>query len=239
MGTRLGGWLVAAAAAVVILGASIAPFLTPAVVRFEQDRAGVGALTGYSMNELDAITGALLADLVLWRGDFNVDAELLVDGRRGGYVLGAAEQAHMRDVRGAFTGFWLLVAAGLLVLALAFRRARAGTEARAAVWRSVAGGARALAIGIAIVGAFAVLAFEAAFEVFHRLFFSSGTYTFDPATDRLVQLFPMQFWSEISIAVGAVVFALSVITAWAAGRRARRVAATEPMRSFTTSQVPT
>ncbi|HUG29005.1 MAG TPA: DUF1461 domain-containing protein [Candidatus Limnocylindria bacterium] len=238
MGTRFGGWLVAAAAAVVILGASIAPFLTPAAVRFEQDRAGVGALTGYSRTELDAITGALLGDLVLWRGDFNVDAELLVDGRRGGYVLTAAEQAHMRDVRGVFTGFWLLVAAGVIGLALAFRRAR-GTEARAAVWRSVASGARALAIGIAVVGAFAVLAFEAAFEVFHRLFFSSGTYTFNPATDRLVQLFPMQFWSEISIAVGVVVLGVSILTAWLAGRRSRRVGAPESMRGLTTSQVPT
>ena len=243
MGTRIGGWLVAAAAAVVILGVSIAPFLTPAVVRFEQDRAGVGTLTGYSRMELDAITGALLGDLVLWRGNFEVGCSDLGRGcsiaeMADGSVLSNAEQAHMRDVRGVFTGLWLLVATGVVVLALAFRRSR-GTEARAAAWRSVAGGARALAIGIAVVAAFAVLAFDAAFEVFHRLFFSSGTYTFDPATDRLVQLFPMQFWSEISIAVGAVALALSILTAWAAGRRARRVSAAPPLRAFTTSQVPT
>ena len=235
MGTRFGGWLVAAAAAVVILGASIAPFLTPAVVRIEQDRVGVGEITGFAPSTLDTVTTALLGDLVLWRGNFTTGTG---DDFHIGPVLSPAEQSHMRDVRGVFTGFWLLVAAGIVVLALAFRRAR-GTEARAAAWRSVASGARALAIGIAVLGAFAVLAFEAAFEVFHRLFFSSGTYTFDPATDRLVQLFPMQFWSDIAVAVGAVVIALSVLTAWAAGRRARRVATTEPMRTFTTSQVPT
>ena len=235
MGTRVGGLLVAAAAAVVILGVSIAPFLTPAVVRFEQDRVGVAEITGYSPRSLDAVTGALLADLVLWRGDFTTEVG---DDFHIGPVLSDAEQAHMRDVRGVFTGFWLLVVAGAVGLAVAFRRAR-GTEARAAAWRSVASGARALAIGIAVVGAFAVLAFEAAFEVFHRLFFSSGTYTFDPATDRLVQLFPMQFWSEISIAVGVVVLVASILTAWLAGRRARRFEAPESMRVLTTSPVPT
>lgn len=235
MGNRLGGWLVAAAAAVVLLGVSIAPFLTPAVVRFEQDRVGVGDITGYSPRTLDTVTGALLADLVLWTGDFTTGTG---DDVHIGQVLSQPEQAHMRDVRSVFTGFWLLVAAATLGLALAFRRAR-GTEARAAVWRAVATGARALAVAIALVGAFAILAFEAAFEVFHRLFFSSGSYTFDPARDRLVQLFPMQLWSEITIAVGVVVLLLSILTAWVAGRRARRVAPAEPARALTSSQVPT
>lgn len=242
MGIRLGGWLVAAAAAVVILGASIAPFLTPAVVGFEQDRVGVGHLSGYGPAELDVVTGILLADLVLWRGDFDAPRCLSFRGcpisEMGTPLLGDAEQAHMRDVRGLFTGFWLLVGVAATGLALAFRRAR-GTDATAAVWRAVAGGARALAIGIAVVGATALLAFDAAFDVFHRLFFSSGSYTFDPATDRLVQLFPMQFWSEIAMAVGAVVLTVSILTTWTAGRRARRAAAEAPMPALTTSQVPT
>jgi hypothetical protein len=109
-------------------------------------------------------------------------------------------------------------------LALAARRAR-GTEARFALWRAVAGGARGLAIGIAVAGAFAILAFEAAFELFHRLFFSSGSYTFDPRTDRLVQLFPQQFWSETAIAVGAVALALALLAFWRARIRTARPSA--------------
>lgn len=231
MGTRFGGWLVAAAAAVALLGASIAPFLTPAVVRFEQDRTGVAESTGYTRAELDTATSAILADLVLWRGEFTV----ALDGEP---VLNTREREHMLDVRGVFIGLWILVAAGAVVLAVTFRRGR-GTETRAAAWRAVAGGARALAIVIAVVGAFAVFAFDAAFEVFHRLFFSSGSYTFDPATDRLVQLFPQQFWSDVSIAVGVVVLGASILTAWLAGRRARRVSAPESMRVLTTWQAPT
>lgn len=205
----------AGATAFVILGGSIAPFLATPLVRFEQDRAEVGDLTGLASQQLDAVTGSLLGDLVLWRGDFGVSID-------GFAVLSDAERSHMRDVRNVFTGFWIVVFAGIAVLAAGFRRARgAGVEARAAAWRSVASGARALAVVIAVAGAFAVVAFDAAFEVFHRLFFSAGSYTFDPARDRLVQLFPERFWSEIAIAVGVVVIVVSVATAFLAARRAR------------------
>jgi integral membrane protein (TIGR01906 family) len=206
----------AAATAVVLLGVSVVPFLTPAVVRFEQDRTNVGAFTGFSASQLDAVTGSILGDLVLWRGDFEAGVDV---ASLGAPVLHDSERAHMRDVRSVFTGFWILVLAGVAVLAAGFVRARS-TEARVAAWRSVSGGARGLAIGIAVAGVFAIFAFDAAFEVFHRLFFSEGTYTFNPATDRLVQLFPEQFWSEISIAVAAVVLVLSILTWWQARRRA-------------------
>jgi integral membrane protein (TIGR01906 family) len=219
MASRLARWLVATAAAIVILGASIAPFLAPPVVRFEQDRVGVGTpafpLTGYGQAALDGLIGALLGDLVLWRDDFSYD----VPGDRfGGPVLDDAERAHMRDVRNVFTGFWIVVLAGVVVVAIAFRRAR-GTEARAAAWQAVANGARALAIVITVLGVVAIAAFDAAFEIFHRLFFSAGTYTFDPATSTLVQLFPDQFWSEIAIAVAVVTLAEGLLTSWIAGRR--------------------
>ena len=207
-----GTWLVGAATAIVILGASIAPFLAPPVVRFEQDRTNVEAWTGYDAGELDAVTGSILGDLVLWRGDFDVAVG-------GTPVLGAAERGHMRDVRSVFGGFWLAVLAGAVVLVIAARRTRRDVVARAAAWRAAGSGARALGVLIAIAGVFALVAFDAAFELFHRLFFS-GNYTFDPATDKLVQLFPEAFWSEIAIAVGAVVIVVAVAVAWRASRQA-------------------
>jgi integral membrane protein (TIGR01906 family) len=223
VGTRLGGWLIAAAAALVILGASVAPFLTPPVVRFEQDRTGAAALTGYSPVQLDIVTGALLGDLVFGLGDFDVE-EFESDGSIYPRILDDSERAHMRDVRTVFTGFWLLVLGSIAVLAVAFRRGK-DHRMRSAAWRAVSNGARALAIVIAILGAFALVAFDTAFELFHRLFFSAGSYTFDPATSRLVQLFPDQFWSEITIAVGVVAITVALLTAWFAGRRAARGAA--------------
>jgi integral membrane protein (TIGR01906 family) len=210
----------AGATAFVILGGSIAPFLAPPVVHFEQSRTAVYSQTGKTWAEIDAITQSLLADLVFWTGDFDVDEPKGM--RFSGPALNDAERSHMRDVRNVFTGFWVVVLASVVVLAAAFRRARV-TNASAAAWRAVRNGARGLAIGIAIAGTFALVAFDAAFEVFHRLFFSAGTYTFDPARDRLVQLFPERFWSEISIAVGGVALVAAVLVAWFAGRRAKRL----------------
>ena len=202
--------MIAAATALVLLGGSIVPFLNPMFVRFEQDRTGVRELTGYSAGELDQVTGALLADLVLWRGSFEVTLD-------GVPVLRQPEIDHMIDVRSVFAGLFALVVAGVAVLVIAFRR-EAGGQRRAATWRAVAGGARGLAIGIAIVGIFTVLAFDAAFEVFHRLFFSAGSYTFDPRTDKLVQLFPEPFWSETAVLVGVVAIVASIVV-WSVARR--------------------
>ena len=37
------------------------------------------------------------------------------------------------------------------------------------------------------------------------LLFPGGSYTFDPRTERLVQLFPFRFWFETSLALGALI----------------------------------
>jgi integral membrane protein (TIGR01906 family) len=227
-GGRLGSFVIAPATALVILGGSILPFLTPVYIRVEQERAGVERLTGWDSGLVYEVTGSIVGDLLFARGDFDVavgDTPVLNDRERG----------HMRDVRGVFLGFFALVAVSAVVLLVVFRRA-SGPVARAASWRAVGSGARGLAIALAVAGAFALFAFDAAFEVFHELFFSAGSYTFDPRTDRLVQLFPEQFWSDTAIAVGAVAIAVAVLTAWQAGRRA---GAAKPAAAFTTSTART
>ena len=211
-GGRLGAWLIATATALVLLGGSILPFLTPAYVRLEQERSGVH-VEGYTAADMDRVASSLLGDLFLFQGDFAVTTA------SGAPVLNDRERGHMRDVRGVFAGFELLVLASVVVLGVGFRRAR-DAEARAATWRAVGRGARGLVVGLVVVGAFAALAFDAAFEVFHRLFFGAGTYTFDPRTDHLVQLFPEQFWSDTTLAIGIVALGAAILTAWEARRRA-------------------
>ena len=61
---------------------------------------------------------------------------------------------------------------------------------------------------------------------------------YDPATDRLVQLFPFQFWDETAMVVGIVVIAASLAIAVVAGRRARRSDATRPAAELTTAPEP-
>jgi integral membrane protein (TIGR01906 family) len=205
-------WLVSISTALVLLGASILPFLTPAWVGFEQDRTQATRLTGFSAADVRAVSGSLLGDLVLSRGDFDV-------ALAGSPVLTPPERQHLRDVRGVFQGLYVLVLAAVVVLAATWRRA-GERDSRSAWWRGVRRGAAGLAVVVVVLGAISLVAFDAAFEVFHRLFFAAGTYLFDPATSRLVQLFPDQFWSETVLVLGAVMLVVAALTAWLAGRRA-------------------
>ena len=206
-----------AAAMLVVVAVAILPFLTPAWVGFEQGRTHAPELTGYTGAELAVATNAILHDLVLGPPDFAVEVN-------GVPVLEERERSHMRDVRGVFGGFFalaLVAAVGLVVL-VAGARLRGHPER---AWRAIATGMKVLPVGIVVAGVIVTFFFDAAFEVFHRLFFAGGSYTFDPRTDRLVQLFPFDFWSETTLVVGGVIVVLAVLVWFAASRLARSPAA--------------
>jgi integral membrane protein (TIGR01906 family) len=218
-GGRIAALLIGIATAIVIVAVSIVPFLTPSWVAFEQDRSQAAAWTGFSTADLRTATNAILNDLVVGPPDFDVE----VDGRP---VLNEREQAHMRDVRTVFAGLYVLAAVSAFGLVVASRR-----RDRAGTWRAVRGGAVGLSVGVVVFGVIGVVAFDQLFEVFHEVFFPAGSYLFDPANDRLVQLFPFEFWQETALVVGGVIIAISLGVAWFAGRRATRqvaVGAPEP-----------
>jgi integral membrane protein (TIGR01906 family) len=187
----------------VIAGLAVVLFLNPLWVSFEQDRAGAAALTGFSAYEVHGVTGDVLHDLIIGPPDF----AQTVAGRA---VFSDRERAHLADVRAVFTGFGAIVLLGVLVLV----NARLVSHGAAWYRRAVGTGALILAGAVVLGGLVVALAFEQAFEVFHELFFAGGTYTFDPRTDRLVQLFPIQFWEETSLAVGVVILVVAGVAAW-------------------------
>jgi integral membrane protein (TIGR01906 family) len=210
---RLAAAATGLAAGIVVIAISILPFLTPAWVSFEQGRAQAEAWTGFDQTELATATNAILHDLVVGPPSFDVTIG-------GQPVLQERERAHMRDVRGVFAEFSVLAAvAAIGLIALVIGAYRAGHPARA--WRAIATGMRWLAVGVVIAGVIATFFFDAAFELFHELFFPSGSYNFDPRTDRLVQLFPFDFWSETTIVLGAVILAAAGVI-WAVSRRLGR-----------------
>ena len=208
------GAVVGLASALVLTALVVLPFLTPAWVGFEQGRSNAAAWTGFAPADLRAATDSILVDLVVGPPDFDV-------ALGGAPVLTPAERSHMRDVRGVFTAFYLLAAAALAVLVVTAVATRSSRGARIHAWRSVRGGAIGLAAFVVAAGLVAAVAFDAAFEVFHRLFFAPGTFNFDPRTDHLVQLFPDAFWSETTMVIGAVILVLALGVAVVAHRRAR------------------
>jgi integral membrane protein (TIGR01906 family) len=205
---RLSWLLVSLATAIVIVTVAVLPFLTPQWIAFEQGRANATAWTGYTTEELRVATDGILADLVFGPPEFDVEVG-------GEPVLVEREQGHMRDVRSVFMGLWVLAAASVVILIGAAVRGD-----RHVIWRAVRLGALTFTATIVILGVVALVAFDALFELFHSAFFPAGSYTFDPATERLVQLFPFQFWQETTIVVGTVIVALALAVANIAGRRA-------------------
>ena len=195
-----------------IVALTLPLFLNPVWVAFEQGRSQAGAWAGFTEPELRAATDSILGDLVIGPPEFEVAIA-------GAPVLNERERGHMRDVRGVFIGFFavtaLLIAAALAIHA----RRRRGAE-RAGSWGAVRTGSLALIAALIGGGVLSVIAFDTVFEVFHRIFFAGGSYTFDPSTERLVQLFPLAFWQETALAVAAVCIVLAVLVAVVANRRA-------------------
>jgi integral membrane protein (TIGR01906 family) len=220
--TRGADLWIAVATGLAIVAVTLPLFLNPVWVAFEQGRAQATVWTGYPEPKLRQATDAILADLVFGPPEFDVTID-------GGPVLNARERAHMQDVRTVFIGFFgaaIVTAVGALVIA-----ARRRGEARRGTWRAVRGGATGLAALLVAGGATAFVAFDALFEMFHRLFFAGGSYTFDPSTERLVQLFPFQFWQETAIAVGVVCIVLALVVVALA---TRQLAAVRPLPAAAT-----
>lgn len=201
-------------AALVVVAVAILPFLAPPWVGFEQGRAQAAAWTGFTNEQLGVVTNSILHDLVLGPPDFLAALPGQTDP-----VLTPNERSHMRDVRGVFAGFYLVAIGGAVILAAAFLLAR-GRQDRARLWRRLSRTGTAIAVVTVVGGGIGVLAFDQAFTVFHEVFFPEGYWQFDPRTSRLVQLFPDQFWSETTVAVGIAIVGLALGLRWLGSRRA-------------------
>ena len=216
-GHRLGSFVIALATAIGIVALVLPLFLNPAWVGFEQGRAEAAAWTGFSDADLRTATDAILVDLVIGPPDFDVEVA-------GAPVLNERERSHMRDVRTVFAGFFVIAVVLVIAAVVVVARRRGPTE-RAASWRAVRSGAIGLIVGLVALGGVAFIAFDVLFETFHRLFFAGGSYTFDPATERLVQLFPFAFWQETAIVLGVVAIVVAIVVALAANWRLTRAEA--------------
>jgi len=213
----LAALVIGISAALVIVALAILPFLTPAWMSAGQARAQATAWTGFTEDQLRYVTNSIVHDLVLGPPDFAA----ALPGETTP-VLSDAERAHMRDVRGVFAGFYVVAIAGAVVLAAAFVLAR-GRDARARLWRRLSRSGTVIAVATVVGGGVGVLVFDQAFTIFHEIFFPGGNWAFDPRKDKLVQIFPDQFWSDTTIAVGILIIVLALGLRWLGRGRASRL----------------
>jgi integral membrane protein (TIGR01906 family) len=203
--------LISPATAIVILAVALLLLLTPMWTHYALDSAGSVAPTGGGQAAIDMSDKTVGALVTL--GSFDFDA---ADGTPM-YV--ADEQAHMRDVQVVFYGFVALAVASLVFVVAALARA----PRDASRWRALSRGGAWLVVFVIVLGVFAATAFDAAFTLFHEIFFPGGNWSF-PATSNLIRLYPEPFWELSSAALAALAIVGSLVV-WVLARR--RAAALE------------
>jgi integral membrane protein (TIGR01906 family) len=192
----------------VILAAAVLPLLTPWFIHPALDAAGSAGRLGLTEAQAHTLSDRSVEELVLGPGDF------LIAGPDGQPFYDADERSHLRDAR-LLLGL-LLVAAGVALLGIALALVRRRHQ-RAAVAMIIARAGLATAVVVVALGLVALVAFDSLFRLFHQVFFPGGNWSFDPATQRMVQLYPFGFWQIAATALGLLVFVLGLAT-WLLGR---------------------
>jgi integral membrane protein (TIGR01906 family) len=203
------------ALAMIAITLALPVFLVSSAVRgvalnrsFYQDeftRYGVGQVTGLPPDELNRVAQAFIDYFQGEPGRMDVT----VQTRTGPAPLfNEREIAHMVDVQAIMRLFvrgWLISALVLMLGIVLIVAVDPPTGARELLRAVTVGGALlVIAIGALAIGA--LIDFERLFVQFHMLSFSNDLWLLDPATDRLIQLFPEGFFydSAIRIAVQTV-----------------------------------
>jgi integral membrane protein (TIGR01906 family) len=179
---------------------------------FDSDRR-----TGLSLAELDR-SAANIVDY------FEDDRDLLrirvVDDGEEEALFSSKEVQHMRDVKSlmqaVFRANEVSLAFVLTYIAGVFAWAGAGSLRRLA-WEALAGMGVAVAC-VGVVGLFAAIGFDSTWRQFHELVFSNDLWQLNPATDRLIQMFPEPFWKRetfilAGITIGEAVAIVAVAVA--------------------------
>jgi len=189
-----------------LIALTLGLFLLPPVVHLLLDLANASESLNVAAPVAHSLSDALVRDLLVG-GAFDVPLS-------GEPLLSASERSHLVDVGVLFRILMIAGAVSLAVLTTLFIRKRRW------FYQALHDGALLLGTGAALVGGAFALAFDATFTFAHELLFPAGNWTFNPATDRLVQLYPMNFWLLAAISfcvvlVGAAALGLSL----ARGRR--------------------
>lgn len=137
-------------------------------------------------------------------------------GERGEWQPTTLERSHMADVRGVFIAAELAaLVAGLIALWLLLRADR-GDHALLLI-RNAALGALVLVVAL---GLFAAVAFDAAFLLFHQLFFPQGNFLFPP-NSSLMRLYPESYFYGLTVRIAVSFLTLAATAAAVAQFRLR------------------
>ena len=172
--------------------------------------------TGIALGELDYAVGAIVRY-------FEDDAEtlriLVFTGGEETTLFSEDETLHMEDVKDLMRTIFRAneVALGFVLAYVAGTVLWSGERsARDLAKQTLAAVGVGVVVGL-VVGIFAIVGFESAWERMHEIIFTNDLWLLDPRTDRLIQMFPESFWEEATlIVVGAALVEAVVLVVAAA-----------------------
>lgn len=192
--------------AIVIIGMAAAILLLPPLMNLGLEVAGSATILGVAPDVARRASALSVQELLIGPGSFTFAAT-----PGGAAFYGPAEAGHMQNVRVVVYGFFGLVVAAAIAVALSVRG-----MSRPEGLRAIRLGAAGLVVAIVAIGIGLIVAFDALFTLFHRLVFPGGGWQFDAATQRIVQLYPTAFWefaagalAGISLVIGLLIIAVT------------------------------
>lgn len=187
------------------------------------EKYDIPSVTGIEMAELDRAARELIAY-------FNAGEKFVrIVLKTGEPLYNEKEVIHLKDVKDLVQFDYrlqllTLAYAAAYAVAVLLRRARGWRGALGTLGRGLTyGGGLALAV-MAAIGLAMIFAFDRVFLAFHLIGFSNLLWILDPATDRLIQMFPQGFFFDASLYLAGVTLgeALLVgVVGWGLGRAAR------------------
>jgi integral membrane protein (TIGR01906 family) len=178
----------------------------PRVYRYAVDEYGAVVSTGIARDQLIRAG----ADL---RAYFNNGQdEPVIRVTRGDQeinLFNARESTHLKDVKQRFRTMNRVQEFSVLYLiayvAAVVLWAREVTPRRLAL--NVIFGCIASIATVGVAGALGASGFDSAWEGFHKVLFSNDFWRLNPDTDRLIQIYPPEFWQNIVFFIGLLVVA--------------------------------
>jgi integral membrane protein (TIGR01906 family) len=125
-------------------------------------------------------------------------------------LFNARETAHLGDVRELFQGVFTI---HIVALALALTAATvllASSPVRAVAQALLYGSLYTAAL-VAGAGALAGIGFDDTWRQLHVFAFTNDLWELNPATDHLIQMFPRDFWFDITMLLGAFTLLQSLL----------------------------
>jgi integral membrane protein (TIGR01906 family) len=177
----------------------------PRVYGYSYSQHDVVERTGIDRAQLNRTTDELVNYFRTGSGDELLDIRVIVDGDEEA-LYSQREVLHMRDVKNIFQlAFRVHEIAFVYVIAYVaavFLWSRERALRELAKQAMIAGAATVALLGAAAISV--LFGFDSLFEQFHLLSFSNDFWRLNPATDRLIQMFPQEFWFDVTLGAGVI-----------------------------------